>query len=109
MKNKIKASKFIGIAIIVVIIVSNTPPLQYFLLERYHYQNADKSFEYTEEPGQALDYKVAEIRWTRFKAENSNNPNQILYRTFRLKPWQFWEWWQFIAHSKRFTLPYKKS
>ena len=94
------------IAIIVVVVISNTPPMQYFLLENYSYQNANGSFKYTEEPGQALDFKVGERRWQRFKTENRNNPNQMLYRTFRIKPWQFWEWWQFIGHSRRFTLPY---
>ncbi|PWS28477.1 hypothetical protein DHW03_01050 [Pedobacter yonginense] len=101
-----KNRKVILIAIAVVIIISNTPPMQFFLLENYNYQNADGSFKYTEEPGQALDFKVGERRWERFKTENSSDPNQTLYRTFRIKPWQFWEWWQFIAHGKRFTLPY---
>ncbi len=97
------------IAIVVVIVISNTPPMQFFLLENYNYQNANSSFKYTEEPGQALDFKVGERRWDRFKSENSNNPNQTLYRTFKIKPWQFWEWWQFIAHSKRYSLPYLES
>lgn len=98
--------KIILIAISVVIVISNTPPMQFFLLENYNYQNADGSFKYAEEPGQALDFKVGERRWERFKTENSNNPNQTLFRTFKIKPWRFWEWWQFIAHGKRFTLPY---
>jgi hypothetical protein len=31
-----------------------------------------------------------------------------LYRTFTIKPWYFWEWYQMIFHSERFALPYKK-
>ena len=98
--------KIILISIAVVISLSNTPPAQFFLLENYSYQNADGSFRFIEEPAQALDFKVGERRWERFKVEQINNPNKTLYRTFRIKPWQFWEWWQFIAHPKRYALPY---
>jgi hypothetical protein len=105
-KNRIK---FILIFLLAIIIVSNTPPVQYFLLEQYEYQNKDGSFKYQEIPGQSLDFEVAQIRWNRFKSENPNNPNQTLYRTFSIKPWQFWEWWQFIVHNERYRLPYLKA
>ncbi len=94
------------ITIPAIILLSNTPPAQFFMLERYSYQNADKSFTYTEEPGEPLDFEVGEIRWERFKQQHPQNPNRTLYRTFHIKPWQFWEWWQYIAHYKRFALPY---
>jgi hypothetical protein len=100
-----KATKWTIITIASVIILSNTPPAQFFLLERYSYQNKDASFTYEEEPGMALDFKVCQKRWKRFKAQNLDNRNQTLYRTFRIKPWQFWEWWQYVAHSDRFALP----
>jgi len=106
MKNKKnRGIKPLLITTLVIILLSNTPPAQYFLLENYHYRNKDSSFSFSEEPAQAIDFKVAEKRWQRFKDSNPNK-DQILYRTFRIKPWQFWEWWQYIAHTERFTLPY---
>ena len=89
-----------------IIVLSNTPPAQFFLLEEYHYTNKDHSFQYTESPGKALDFKVGQKRWERFKNQHPENPNQTLYRTFRIQPYQFWEWWQYIAHIERFNLPY---
>jgi len=90
---------------LVAVIISNTPPLQVLLLEKYAYQNKDGSFSYQEEPGRALDFEVCQIRWERFKSQNPQ-ADHTLYREFTIKPWQFWEWWQFIAHSERFRLPY---
>lgn len=106
-KNNTAKSRYIVIALLVIVVISNTPPAQFFLLENYGYRNQDASFTYTEEPGKALDFIVCERRWEHFKAENPENSNWTLYRTFTIKPWQFWEWWQYIAHTKRFTLPYK--
>ena len=32
--------------------------------------------------------------------------NKTLYRTFTIKPWRFWEWYQMIFHHTRFGLTY---
>lgn len=106
---KDKALKTSLIIASLVVILSNTPPAQFFLLENYHYQNADNSFSFTEDPAKGLDFKVAQKRWARFQTANPDNHKknkQTLYRTFTIKPYQFWQWWQYIAHPKRFTLPY---
>ncbi len=102
---KNKALKTTLIITAIIIILSNTTPAQFFLLEEYHYTNGDRSFQYTESPGKALDFKVAEKRWERFKLQHPEK-DHTLYRTFTIKPWQFWEWWQYIAYNKRFTLPF---
>ena len=102
-RNKLKKGLIAMIAII--IIISNTPPIQYFLLEQYSYQNGDATFTYQEIPGQALDFEICQIRWARF-VENNPNANHTLYRNFSIRPWQFWAWWQFIAHGERYRLPY---
>lgn len=99
--------KAVIITIILLIILSNTPPAQFFLLENYGYTNADHSFSYSEEPGKGMDFEAGQIQFDAWKKQNPTNPNRTLYRTFKIKPWQFWEWWQYIAHPKRFTLPYK--
>jgi hypothetical protein len=99
-----RRTKIMITSIVLVIIVSNLPPIGYFIQEKYSYQNKDGSFKFTEEPGKGLDFEVAKIRFERFKNENTFNPNKILYRKFEIKPWRFWEWWQIIAHSERFKL-----
>jgi len=101
-----KKYSFVVLISVMIIILTNTPPAQYFLLEKYHYQNADNSFSYSEFKSKGLDFEVCEIRWKRFLDTNPKNKNQTLYRTFTIRPWQFWEWWQYLAHPKRFTLPY---
>ncbi len=101
MKKKTK----IWIAVILsTVVVANIPPVNYFFQESYTYQNKDGSFSYTEQSGKGLNYEVAKIRFNRFKEQNPDK-DQNLYRTFTLKPWRFWEWWQMIAHSERFKLP----
>lgn len=90
----------------IIVVLSNTPPAQFFLLEEYQYTNGDRTFQFTESPGKAMDFKIEEKRWERFKLQNPDK-DHTLYRTFTIKPYQFWEWWQYIAHPKRFALPYK--
>ncbi len=102
---KTKTLKTTLIVAAIILILSNTPPAQFFLLEEYHYTNADHSFHYTESPGKALDFKIAMKRWERFKVQHPDK-DHTLYRTFAIKPWQFWAWWQYLAHPRRFTLPY---
>jgi len=104
-KVKKKGFRAVAIAIILIVVIANTPPVQYFLLEQYSYQNKDESFTYQEVPGQALDFEVCQIRWERFKNQYPQ-ADHILYRNFTIKPWQFWEWWQFVAHPQRYRLPY---
>ncbi len=99
-----KKTKIWTIVIVSIVAISNLPPINYFWQESYSYQNIDGSFNYTEQPGKGLDYEVGKIRFERFQKQNPNK-DHTLYRTFTLKPWRFWEWWQMIRHFERFTLP----
>ncbi|WP_124559047.1 hypothetical protein [Pedobacter sp. KBW01] len=102
---KRRISRMIMITICL-IAISNTPPVQFFTLDNYHYQNADKSFSYTEFPGKGLDFETGMIRWNRFLKAHPNTPHSTLYRTFSINPLKFWEWWQLIAHTQRYRLAY---
>ena len=102
-------TKVLSYILLAIILLSNTPPAQYFLLRNYNYQTEDRSFNFTENAGSPLDYRVCEQRWEEYRQKDPNNKNKILYRTFTIKPWQFWEWWQYLVHPKRFTLPYLQS
>lgn len=91
--------------IIIVIVISNTPPAAFFLQEHYTYQTKNGKFSFMEEPGKAIDYEVLQIRYKRYLEEN-NVEDKILYRTFTIKPWRFWEWYQMLFNNQRFRLPY---
>lgn len=105
--NKMKRKyKIIIIVIISAILICNLPPITYFLQEEYHYQNRDGSFQFSEQAGPTQGFDVAKYKFERFKIKNPNNPNKTLFRTFTLKPWRFWEWWQMLKHFERFKLPY---
>ena len=80
------------------------PPVTYFLQEEYHYQNKDGSFEFFEQAGPTQGFDVGLQRFESFKRKNSQNPNKVLYRTFSLKPWRFWEWWRIIKNPDRYKL-----
>ena|GEM_PF-1143605 len=98
------------LTLIGIILISNTPPVTFFLQPHYHYQTKDGKFSYTEEPGKGLDYDILQVRYQRYLKEHpSQNPNQkdnTLYRTFRIKPWQFWQWWEMTVRNGRFRLPH---
>jgi len=98
--------KVIIIVIVSIVFISNLPPITYFLQEEYHYQNKDGSFHFSEPGGATQGFDIAKKRFESFKTKNPDNPNKELFRTFKLKPWRFWEWWQMIKHFERFTLPY---
>lgn len=89
-----------------IIIISNLPPVTYFFQEQYHYQNKDGSFQFSEQGGPTQDFEVAKARFESFKSKNPKYKGDILYRTFTIKPWRVWEWWQMVAHFERFNLPY---
>jgi hypothetical protein len=99
-----RTTKKILLSILAILIISNLPPIQYFIRENYHYSNRDGSFEFTELDGNR-NFDVAKKQFANFKIRNPNNPNRELFRTFTLKPWRFWEWWQMVRHFERFTLP----
>lgn len=101
-----RKTKITLIVISAMIVISNLPPIAFFFQENYTYQNQNGSFKYQEQSGKSLDFKVGKIRFERFKIENPDNPNKTLFRTFTLKPYRFWEWWQMLINHERFSLPY---
>lgn len=96
--------KLAGYLLITIILLSNTPPAQYFLLPHYSYQNQDGSFQYSEEPGKGMDLQAGLIQFQAWKQQHPHNPNQTLYRKFQIRPWAFWEWWQYLFNNERFRI-----
>lgn len=100
-----KRNKTILIIILGIIIISNLPPIYYFIGEEYHYQNADGSFSFTERAGTIQNFQMAQLKFKSFVEKNPKSPH-ILYRTFSLNPSKFWEWGNAILNFDRFKLKF---
>ncbi|WP_345211819.1 hypothetical protein [Mucilaginibacter gynuensis] len=102
--------KVILVILILVIIVINLPPINYFLTENYTYSNIDATFTYSEEGGKGKSYWGCQRSYGFFlcKHPEKDQGDNNLYRNFTIKPWRFWEWYQMIFHSERYSLPYKE-
>ena len=53
------------------------------------------------------DFEVVKIRYKRFLEQHPERRGEILYRTFTIKPWRFWQWSDYLFSPERFKLPYK--
>ncbi len=94
------------LVIVLVIVVSNLPFFNFFLQEDFTYANSDGSFYYNEEAGKGKSFEGCLRMYAHFIETHPDVKNKTLYRTFTIKPWRFWEWYQMIFHSQRFQLPY---
>ncbi|WP_421940597.1 hypothetical protein [Pedobacter sp.] len=101
-----KKSKKILLIAIFIIVISNLPPVYYFIGENYHYQNYDGSFSFTEQPGTGQNFTVAKAMFKDFIRDKKQIKQDVLFRTFTIKPWKFWEWWQMVNGFDRFKLAY---
>jgi hypothetical protein len=101
--------KRILITLLVVILFSNLPFFNFFFQENFTYANADHSFTYSEEGGKGKSFEGCQRSYGYFLCQHpeKDQGDNRLYRTFTVKPWYFWEWYQMIFHSERFGLPYK--
>jgi len=92
--------------LLLILIISNTPPAQFFLQENYTYRNLEGTFHYSEEGGKGMSFEGCLDRYYDFIMNNPHQKDLTLYRTFTIKPWRFWEWYQMLFHNQRFRLPY---
>lgn len=100
--------KKIAIILVVIIIISNLPLFNFFIQEDFTYRNFDGSFYYNEESGKGKSFEGCQRKYAYFLDTHPELKNKTLYRTFTIKPWRFWEWYEMIFHPQRFGLPYLK-
>jgi hypothetical protein len=96
------------IIIAAIIIISNLPLFDFFFQENFTYSNVDGSFYYNEEGGKGKSFEGCQRKYAYFLQTHPDIKNKTLFRTFTIKPWRFWEWYQMIFHHKRFSLPFLK-
>ncbi len=90
----------------ILIILMNTPPAQFFLQENFTYRNKSGTFHYSEEGGKGKSYQGCKKKYNHFLSENPEEPDKTLYRTFTIKWWLPWNWYQLLFNKERFQLPY---
>src|ERR1700722_17407490 len=96
------------IILLVIIVISNLPLFNFFLQENFTYSNLNGSFYYNEEGGKGKSFEGCQRKFAYFLETHPDEKDKSLYRTFTIKPWRFWEWYQMIFHHERFSLPYLK-
>lgn len=101
--------KKIAIVIVVIVLILNLTPISYLLKEDYSYSNADGSYTFNEEGGAGFNFDMAKQRYKWFLQEHPEKLKEDtkLYRTFTIKPWRVWQWWDYAFQHDRFSLPYK--
>jgi len=109
MKTKRKYWKWIAIAAIAVVLISNFTVISYLGREAYSYRNYDNTFSLAEEDGGKSDFLTIKARYALFLKAHPEEAttDSALYRTFTIKPWRFWQWSDFLFCPERFKLPYK--
>ncbi|WP_184550466.1 hypothetical protein [Mucilaginibacter sp. FT3.2] len=98
------------IIIFTLVVISNLPFFNFFLQESYTYTNEDNTFSYIEEPGKGTSFWGCQRQFGRFLCLHPEKEigDNLIYRTFTIKPWRFWLWREMIFHNERFMLPYKE-
>ena len=88
------------------IILSNITPVAYFFKDNYILSNYNGEFYVSELGGKGRSFKGVKNGFHYYLAMHPHDKDKTLYRAFKLKPWRFWEWGEWIVNYKRFTLPY---
>lgn len=110
-----KRTKIIIISVgVVIIIVSNIPPIKYItrMLERdkgiYTYGSKNTPNSFFSEHGLGPD-RLVYFQWkedTSYIREHPESLKDTFYRTFYINPLCFWRWGDYLF-DERYTLPYK--
>lgn len=99
------------VCIVGIIAVSNTPHAKVFVYEglfvHYHFQTKSGEFETVLISNKQRD-SIVKKRFERFKANNPEFNQLVLYRTFKKNCWKFWKWSEF-QYREIYEFPYLES
>ncbi|MBD1433247.1 hypothetical protein H8B06_10445 [Sphingobacterium sp. DN00404] len=95
-----------GVFFSLMVWVTNFTIVGYFLKRNYTYSNYNGTFRFDEVRLKAFGYDTRDSSYAYFLRNNAGMRDEELYRTFRLDPWRFWEWRDWVEHFDRFTLSY---
>lgn len=109
MKRRSRIKKWWVISIIMIVILSNLPPLKpyfRFFLDENHYRYSNETGSFTFVEFKAHDIKMMNRRFDRYKSTSPAAHDTIVYRLFKKNPLSFWRWSGYMFDS-RYKLPYK--
>ncbi len=95
--------------IVLIILLANYTGLKTVLggLPVYKYATESNEFVDTEILWKGLNFENTLSNFKKFKVENPNTNDAVLYRTFKIEPLKFWNWHDYLTHE-RYKLPYKE-
>lgn len=72
----------------------------------YSFETQNAEFEFLVNPSGGPDVAMMEREFQKFLNLHPQTQDRELYRTFEIRPWQFWNWYQYIT-SDVYEYPYK--
>lgn len=72
----------------------------------YTFETQSAAFQYAIGPEQEPEIARMEREFEKYLRLNPEGSGQRLYRTFRAKPWKFWNWYHYLT-SDLYDYPYK--
>jgi hypothetical protein len=73
----------------------------------YSFETQHTEFEFLVNPDEGPDVALMEREFQKFLSRNPQTEDRELYRTFEIKPWQFWNWYHFLT-SDLYAYPFKE-
>ena len=64
------------------------------------YQSEKAEFEFMTVPAKGRDISMMESHFTNFKESSPEYKDLKLYRTFKKKPFEFWNWYAYLTDPK---------
>ena len=83
--------------IVIILIVISNLLFGIRIAVRYTYSTVDNEFVHTGFPGKGGTINALESRFEKFKISNPKDKDLVLYRRFRIEPWKFWLWMEYIG------------
>lgn len=72
----------------------------------YIFETRNAEFEFMVDPGGGPDVAMMEREFKKFLDLHPQTEDRELYRTFEIRPWQFWNWYHYIT-NEAYAYPYK--
>ncbi|UEG51494.1 hypothetical protein LLH06_10970 [Mucilaginibacter daejeonensis] len=102
---------WIPLATLVAIILINFFPFRmvtYLFKEDYTYANYNGEYICSEYFGKGSSYAGCQRKFKTFSERHPDEKDKTMYRIFTIKPWRFWQWYEYFGKDKkRFSLPYR--
>ena len=73
----------------------------------YSFETRQAEFEFLVNPEAGPDVAMMEREFQKFLNLHPQTEDMELYRTFEIKPWQFWNWYHFLS-SDLYRYPFKE-